>query len=103
MPGSLGVEAMVQALQAYAGALDLGARLRAPRFAPAVGERAVWKYRGQIVRTDPPVQLEAHVRELRADADGGLTLIADGSLWKGDLRIYEVSDLAIRVVEGDAC
>jgi hypothetical protein len=29
-----------------------------------------------------------------------ITLVADGSLWREDLRIYSVTDLAVRLEEG---
>ena len=46
MPGSLGVEAMLQALQAYALQSGLGREFRSPRFAHALDHNTVWKYRG---------------------------------------------------------
>ncbi|MBV9120126.1 MAG: hypothetical protein JOZ39_05415 [Chloroflexi bacterium] len=78
MPGSLGVEAMLQAL----GALQ-------PRTL-ALG-RTTWKYRGQIVPTNQRMSLELHVT-----SRDGAVLTADGSLWCDGRRIYEVTNLALQ-------
>lgn len=101
MPGSLGVEALLQALKAYAVAAGLAVRFSRPRFAPAAGSRTVWKYRGQIVRTDREMVVEVHVTEVRTEDDR--TVVAgDGSLWKDGLRIYHATGLAVAVTEGAA-
>ncbi|MGI5227930.1 beta-ketoacyl synthase N-terminal-like domain-containing protein [Actinoallomurus sp. CA-142502] len=101
MPGSLGVEALLQALKAYTAAAGLGARFARPRFAQAVEHRTVWKYRGQIVRTDREMLVEVHVTEVR-DEDDRVVVIGDGDLWKDGLRIYHVAGLAVAVVEAGA-
>ena len=63
-------------------------------FKQATPNKTVWKYRGQILRKDPEMNLEVHIREVK-DEDSSITIIADASLWKGTLRIYEVTDAAI--------
>ena len=59
-----------------------------------MGNKTVWKYRGQILREDPEMNLEVHFREV-IDENSSITIFADASLWKGTLRIYEVTDMAI--------
>lgn len=95
MPGSLGLEAMIQAMQAYVLDAHLVER---PRFAMPVGVPTAWKYRGQILREDEDMDFEVRVKEVRRE-DGRLLVIGDASLWKPGLRIYEVTDLAIQVEE----
>ncbi|GJM62549.1 beta-ketoacyl synthase N-terminal-like domain-containing protein [Persicobacter diffluens] len=97
MPGSLGVEAIFQAMQLYAVQQGLGKNLSNATI-QHVGDnnKTVWKYRGQILQTDPEMNLEVHFKEIREEA-GKVTLVADASLWKGALRIYEVTDLAIQL------
>ena len=52
-PGSLGIEALLQALQALAIEQGLGSGLVAPRFeTQATGVAMKWKYRGQVVPTN---------------------------------------------------
>ncbi|HVA26480.1 MAG TPA: beta-ketoacyl synthase N-terminal-like domain-containing protein [Chloroflexota bacterium] len=102
MPGSLGVEAMVQALQAYARVTRKGAGLDSPRLVQPAPHTTVWKYRGQIVPTHERMTLEMHVKRLDRSSDGTATVIvADGSLWRDSLRIYEVTDLALLVGDAD--
>jgi 3-hydroxymyristoyl/3-hydroxydecanoyl-(acyl carrier protein) dehydratase len=85
MPGSLGVEAMIQAMQGYAQAQGLGP------LAPAPG-RTTWKYRGQVPPTPQRLRLEVHIKDSRR-TPAGVALVGDGSLWRGELRIYEVCNL----------
>ncbi len=99
MPGSLGVEAMRQALRYYAEEQGLVAQLRAPVAGPLPGSRTVWKYRGQITPQNPEFHLEVHVCGVDR-APGTVAVIGEGSLWKGDTRIYEVRDLAVQWKEG---
>lgn len=97
MPGSLGVEAMVELLQIWALQNNLGANLTNPRFSQ-IESTTVWKYRGQIIPTNKIMSLEMHITEVRNEA-GCVTVIADGNLWKDGIRIYEVKDLAVCLEE----
>jgi 3-hydroxymyristoyl/3-hydroxydecanoyl-(acyl carrier protein) dehydratase len=100
-PGSLGIEAMVQALMFSAAFDDVGAHLRAPRFeALALGTPLTWKYRGQVVPRNALIQVETEVTRIERAADGSVTVVGDGALWVDGLRIYLAKDLAVRVVEG---
>ena len=94
MPGSLGIEAIFQALQLFALQQGIGKNLQNVTFQHPAPHKTVWKYRGQILQGDPEMNLEAHIKEIRED-NGRIDIIADASLWKGTLRIYEVMDLAI--------
>lgn len=96
MPGSLGIEAIIQALQAYVIDAGLADGMPEPTFAMPLGVPMSWKYRGQILRDDPDMPFELHVKQIRRD-DDRLLVLADASLWKADLRIYEVTDLAVQV------
>ena len=100
MPGSLGVEAILQAMQVYALQLDLGKHLKSPRFAQLIDHEIIWKYRGQIpqpeVHTD--MYLEVHLSKVEISNDK-VTLIGDASLWKPKLRIYEVKNVAVCLLE----
>jgi len=98
MPGSLGLEAMLQALQAYALQTGVGHDFRSPRFAHAENHEIVWKYRGQIVPENRDMALELHIIRIET-VPGRITLYAEASLWKEKLRIYEVNSLALSVVE----
>jgi acyl transferase domain-containing protein/3-hydroxymyristoyl/3-hydroxydecanoyl-(acyl carrier protein) dehydratase len=99
-PGSLGIEAMVQALQFAAAFDDVGAAFKNPRFESlATGAPLTWKYRGQVVPKNTLIQVEAEVTDIVRD-ERGVTVVGDGALWVDGLRIYLAKGLAIRIVEG---
>jgi len=98
MPGSLGVESIVEALQCLALETSLTQPFRSPRFGHAPGIQTAWKYRGQIVEGAGTMTVEAHVTSVQ-ERDDGLVLQADASLWCDGLRIYEVSDLSLLIAE----
>jgi 3-hydroxymyristoyl/3-hydroxydecanoyl-(acyl carrier protein) dehydratase len=95
MPGSLGVEAIIQALQSFALQQRLGEPFIDPCFSPVLS-RVVWKYRGQIIPNNKFMQLEVHVKNTKQKG-GQVVLTADANLWREDLRIYEVSDIVVGI------
>ena len=96
MPGSLGVESMLQAMQVFVLQQGLADGLSGVSFQQAAPHKTVWKYRGQILSTDPEMSLEIHIKTIERTAQSVL-LTADASLWKGPLRIYAVTDLSLLV------
>jgi 3-hydroxymyristoyl/3-hydroxydecanoyl-(acyl carrier protein) dehydratase len=96
MPGSLGLEAILQAMQAYAIQQDLGADFGERTLVNATSQMTRWKYRGQLVPGDTDLHLEVHLKRVQP-TEGGLTVVGDASLWNGETRIYEVTDMAIEV------
>ncbi|NEB03417.1 beta-ketoacyl synthase N-terminal-like domain-containing protein [Streptomyces sp. SID13726] len=96
MPGSLGVEAVLQAMRLFVLEENLAEGMERPRFAMATDVEMSWKYRGQILRPDEELSFDVHVKEIRREP-GRLLLIADASLWKPRLRIYELTDVAVEV------
>jgi 3-hydroxymyristoyl/3-hydroxydecanoyl-(acyl carrier protein) dehydratase len=98
MPGSLGLEALLEALQACAQTLYRRGGTLASRVGHVPGSRTTWRYRGQIVPGDARITVEVHVTAL-ARGEGWIDVAGEGSLWRGDLRIYEVQGLALRMWE----
>ncbi|RMG74953.1 MAG: beta-ketoacyl synthase [Chloroflexi bacterium] len=99
MPGSIGVETMMQALQAFCIASGLTNELRNPHFAHADGgHNIVWKYRGQILSDSEKSHVEVNVKEI-IRRDGEIIVIGDASLWRDKLRIYEVKNIALSICE----
>jgi len=101
IPGSLGVESVVQALQEWmldAGLADELARegRGAPGFILPVGKPFSWKYRGQFLPSDGSCTLEAHIRGVER-RPGRVRASADASMWKPGLRIYEMTDLTVEL------
>ncbi|MFJ8042733.1 beta-ketoacyl synthase N-terminal-like domain-containing protein [Kitasatospora sp. NPDC096147] len=96
MPGSLGVEAILQGLRLFALEQGLAEGIENPRFGLAVDVPMSWKYRGQILRHDKELSFDVHVKEIRREP-GRVVVVADAELWKPGLRIYELTDVAIEV------
>lgn len=101
MPGSLGIEAILEAMQAYALQQDLAAHMHSPRFGIAAGQAVGWKYRGQITPDNRQMYLEIHLKRVET-SPGLVRLVGDASLWKDGLRIYELSDLALAITDSPA-
>ncbi|WP_114327690.1 beta-ketoacyl synthase N-terminal-like domain-containing protein [Candidatus Colwellia aromaticivorans] len=97
MPGSLGVEAIIELMQTYALNKDLGKGFTNPRFiAPATLVK--WKYRGQITPLNKQMSLDVHITDI-IRSDGEVRLVGDANLSKDGLRIYEVKDIVLSIIE----
>jgi 3-hydroxymyristoyl/3-hydroxydecanoyl-(acyl carrier protein) dehydratase len=98
MPGSLGLESILQAMQVFALKQDLGNEFKSPRFVQVPNHKTVWKYRGQILPSVKEMHLEVHIKtiEMRASI---LVLVADAFLWNDKMRIYQVTDIALGIEE----
>ncbi|MEM6320431.1 MAG: beta-ketoacyl synthase N-terminal-like domain-containing protein, partial [Bacteroidota bacterium] len=94
MPGSLGVEAILQAMQTFALQQDLGKDFVSPKFVQLKNHKTVWKYRGQILWKPAEMNLEVHIKAIEQRGDQ-LAIIGDAYLWNGTMRIYQVTDLAL--------
>lgn len=100
MPGSIGVETMVEALQGFAIHTGLTAEMPDAHFGHADGRatdgghKVSWRYRGQVLGTYRATHVEVNIKDIRRSADE-IAIIADGSLWRENLRIYEVNDLSL--------
>jgi 3-hydroxymyristoyl/3-hydroxydecanoyl-(acyl carrier protein) dehydratase len=102
MPGSLGVEAILEAMQAYAVAGNLGGELPDPHFTLLPGPASMtWRYRGQITQQNRLMELEIHLNGISRQA-GQAVLLGDASLWVDGLRIYEIKNAAVGITQGEA-
>ncbi|MFJ4654249.1 beta-ketoacyl synthase N-terminal-like domain-containing protein [Nocardia sp. NPDC088792] len=102
MPGSLGVEAIVQAVQWLMLARGLDAGMNDPRFeAVALDQPLRWKYRGQVIPTDGTVTVEADLLEIVDDAPHSRTAYAEAWLWVDGRRIYQLPRIGVRLKPAD--
>jgi 3-hydroxymyristoyl/3-hydroxydecanoyl-(acyl carrier protein) dehydratase len=97
MPGSLGVEAIIELMQTYAIDQDLGAGFNNPKFGQILSD-IKWKYRGQINPLNKQMSLDVHITSV-TDDNGKRIIMGDANLSKDGLRIYEVKDIAICIEE----
>lgn len=100
-PGSLGLEALVQAARALAelkGWLD---GIEDPVWEqPIVGFPLAWRYRGQVMPSNDEVITEVEALDVEVVEGEAVTVEVFGSQWVDGLRIYEVPSFAIRVRVG---
>jgi 3-hydroxymyristoyl/3-hydroxydecanoyl-(acyl carrier protein) dehydratase len=99
IPGSLGVESVIQCIQEWMVDSGMHRRWRAPQFHIPENVPFNWKYRGQFVPEDSHCELEIHVKDVRSQSDS-VVVVADASLWKPGLRIYELIDISVELREG---
>ncbi|WP_319944283.1 hotdog family protein [Nocardia macrotermitis] len=98
IPGSLGVESVIHAVQAWMLDAGFAAGMTDPVFRIPCGIEFSWRYRGQFLPSDGTVELEAHIKQVCRETHT-VTVVVDGSLWKPGLRIYELTDLAIELAD----
>ncbi len=92
MPGSLGLEALLQSLKAAAH--EYWPATEAWRL--AVPSEHSWTYRGQVIPKPAELSYVLHVKEVQTDRR---LLVADGWLYRDGLPIYEIKDLAVEPAE----
>jgi hypothetical protein len=63
------------------------------------GQAVTWKYRGQVVPTDLRVTVELEVTGSGEDGLGRFAT-ADAWLWVDGRRIYQITNLGMRVMPG---
>ncbi len=96
MPGSLGVEAILQAMQTFVLQQGLAKDMVNPRFEQLQNHTTVWKYRGQILLDVKMMQLEVHIKSVEKNGSE-LIVIGDAYLWRDGMRIYQLTDIGLRV------
>ncbi len=97
-PGSLGIEAMIQLLQFYMLETGMDKGIKNPRFETLSHAHAMtWKYRGQVVPKNKVISSTIEITETGTDEDGPFA-VCKASLWVDGKRIYEASNLGMRIV-----
>ncbi|MEL6392635.1 MAG: hypothetical protein AAFR97_07755, partial [Bacteroidota bacterium] len=69
-----------------------------PKFEQVFDHKTVWKYRGQILLDVKEMSLEVHIKSVEQRSNQ-LVIIGDAYLWNGEMRIYQVTDLALGIEE----
>ena len=97
MPGSLGLEAMVQLMKVFARE-RFGRLASTHRFETmALGKPHRWQYRGQVIPTNSNVHVQATITSVTDD-----TITADGLLAVDGRVIYAMKDFTLRLVPEEA-
>ena len=90
MPGSLGIETIVQALKAAVHSITGSGR----PVTLAAGLGFKWKYRGQVLQNHRRMIVDLHMSDQQAMNKENL-FIASANLWADETRIYEIQNLAV--------
>ncbi|MCK9895062.1 beta-ketoacyl synthase [Frankia sp. AgB32] len=96
IPGSFGVETLVQAVQEWALDTGLDRDLDRPEFVVPAGATLRWKYRGQFLRADTPMTFEVHIAGVER-RPGRVRVTAEGNVWKPGMRIYRIDQLCVEL------
>ena len=103
-PGSLGIEAMLQLMQALMIAQGKHEGFAKPRFEPVgISEETEWHYRGQITPDKKLITIDFECTEYTESKDGNSALMfGEARLWGDGLKIYHAPRIGLRIVEDDA-
>ena len=94
-PGSLGIEALVQLLQAHLLLSGASAAIPQGSFADmSAPTPGTWQFRGQVLPEAKQVTLTLDAGPI-ARTSAGWRAVASGSVWVDGLRIYHVKDLCV--------
>ncbi|MDP2964563.1 MAG: hypothetical protein Q8N39_00840 [Pelolinea sp.] len=91
MPGSLGIEAIVQAFKAVVHSIAKSGK----PVTLAAGTGFKWEYRGQVLQNHREMQVEVHIQDQQIK-NGTTVFTGNANLWADDIRIYEVQNLAVQ-------
>lgn len=98
MPGSLGIECVLEAIKASALAGLPGVnRAKGPmRFALLADKQPMsWRYRGQVTPAHHWVELEVHLHPTVKE-NNDLLLSGDANIWVDGTRIYQINNIGLR-------
>lgn len=101
-PGSLGCEAIIQALQCLILKKDIHFDFPNPQFAPVAWQQPiVWKYRGQVTPECKLISIVVDLLDIQSQ-ENQVVVTAQGSLWVDGKRIYEMPSFGITVQSSHA-
>ena len=91
MPGSLGVEAMARTIMQSSPTWGIP---QSNRWRIIPGNTTKWKYRGEITKETDQITIEIHLQNIQTEGSRS-QIIADGYLWKGKTRIYQINNIGL--------
>ena len=94
-PGSLGLDAMVQALTQLVWMRGLNKGMKRPHLTTLAPQAPIkWSYRGQVTPERRTVTTVMEILSIEKRADD-ILITARGSLWRDGLRVYEVGPMCV--------
>lgn len=96
MPGSLGVEAIIQGALAYCLETSKGKTMNSPNITITGDNKISWKYRGQLTPEDKRMDIEIDIKEVH-ETSNRIDISYDASVWKENIKIYEVTNITMSI------
>ncbi|MEZ6011040.1 MAG: beta-ketoacyl synthase N-terminal-like domain-containing protein [Hyphomonas sp.] len=94
-PGSLGLDAMVQALTQLVWMKGLNAGMKRPHLTTLAPKAPIkWSYRGQVTPERKTVTTVMEILSIEQRQDD-ILITARGSLWRDGLRVYEANPMCV--------
>ncbi|MBT4162702.1 MAG: hypothetical protein HOE54_15455, partial [Gammaproteobacteria bacterium] len=98
-PGSLGIEAMLQVMQAYMISQGMHETFTCPRFEPIlIEDETEWHYRGQVTPRKKLITVDFECLDLAVEQDQ-CWIKGSARLWADGLKIYHAPRIGMRIVE----
>jgi len=99
MPGSLGLEAVIQGTNILLKNMQVNRQTRLPLVSFSRNDAFAWKYRGQVTPASRLLQFESHVKPPGGTLDG-TSLSFDAEFWVDGVRIYAFRDIRMSLEKG---
>lgn len=99
MPGSLGLEAVMQGLWAFIRYQQFDVKFSNLIVDFSNANSFVWKYRGQVIPDNRLINFQIHLKEIQV-SDSLVNLTADADFWVDGTRIYAFNNISLTVREG---
>jgi len=99
MPGSLGVEAILQGLWIFMRHFNLDAGFKHAAIDFSHSSPLKWKYRGQVTPANRAIHFSIHLKN-DPFAQAAQPLFADADFWVEDRKIYSIENISITLKEG---
>ncbi len=101
MPGSLGIEAIIQAMWAFTQYRQPEMVFQYPLVDFSNSDPLVWKYRGQVKPDNQRIHFEVHLKN-QITADTTIQLAGDADFWVDGVRIYAIKNISLMSKKGFA-
>jgi 3-hydroxymyristoyl/3-hydroxydecanoyl-(acyl carrier protein) dehydratase len=99
MPGSLGLESVMQGLWAFVRHQRYDVKFSNPVLDFTGNDPFVWKYRGQVIPSNHLINYQIHLKEVQV-FDSTIFISADADFQVDGTRIYAFKNIAFAIREG---
>jgi 3-hydroxymyristoyl/3-hydroxydecanoyl-(acyl carrier protein) dehydratase len=99
MPGSLGIEAIIQGLWAFENNTRDKNYFQDPVVDFSHSDPFSWKYRGQVTPASKKVNFEIHLKTNQM-SDSSINILADADFWVDGIKIYTTQNISMAISKG---